>query len=46
MNWKVITPKLRPDQYEWLHKLSARLGESMNSIVRRALDAYKKDIES
>ena len=45
MNWKVITPKLRPDQYKWLQDLSNNLGESMNSIVRRALDYYRKHHE-
>jgi hypothetical protein len=43
MDWKVITPKLRPDQYRWLKGLSDTLGESMNTIVRKALDYYRKN---
>ena len=34
------------DQYIWLHKYAENLGESMNTVIRRALTEYRKNHEN
>lgn len=45
MNWIKMSNQFLKEQYDWLKNHSLKLGESMNSIVRRAVMDYKEKVD-
>lgn len=43
MRFKNVPAKLTIELYDWLKKYAFNLGESMNTIIRRALTEYRKN---
>ena len=45
MRFKNVPAKLTVELYNWLKEYAFNLGESMNTIIRRALTEYRKNHE-
>lgn len=43
MHWVKMSIQVINNQYKWLKDHAESLGESMNTIIRRALNEYRKN---
>lgn len=44
MNFVKMSIQITDDLYNWLKSHSEKMGESMNTIIRRALQEYKNKL--
>ena len=44
MRWIKMSIQILSDQYDWLRGYAEKQGESMNTIIRRALTDYKNKL--
>ena len=45
MRFKNVPAKLTVELYNWLKEYAFNLGESMNTIIRKALTEYRDKVE-